>query len=69
MEKLDVRGLSCPIPVVKTKKLIDQGAKEIMIVGDSSVAMENVSKLAASCGYKINMKNSDKNNWEMEISK
>ncbi len=69
MEKLDVRGLSCPIPVVKTKKLIDKGAQGITILGDSSVAMENVSKLAASCGYKIDMKKSEKNDWEMEISK
>jgi len=69
VEKLDVRGLSCPIPVIRTKKLIDQGVAEIQIVGDSAVSRENVSKLARSCGYTVDMKVDDKNNWEMEIKK
>lgn len=69
MEKLDVRGLSCPIPVVKTKKMIDQGVTAIQIIGDSAVSRENVSKLARSYGYNVAMNIDDKNNWEMEISK
>jgi tRNA 2-thiouridine synthesizing protein A len=69
MEKLDVRGLSCPIPVVKTKKLIDQGVAAIQITGDSAVSRENVCKLARACGYNITMNVDDKNNWEMEIKK
>jgi len=69
MKKVDVRGLSCPIPVIKTKKLMDQGISEILVVGSSQVSLENVSKLARSSGYKINMKANDKNAWKMELSK
>jgi tRNA 2-thiouridine synthesizing protein A len=69
LEKLDVRGLSCPIPVVKTKKLIDQGLAELQIVGDSAESKENVGKLARSCGYTVVMNVDQKNNWEMEIKK
>ncbi len=69
VEKLDVRGLSCPIPVVKTKKMIDQGVANILITGDSAVSRENVSKLARSYGYSVTMNVDDKNNWEMEIRK
>ena len=69
MKKLDVRGLSCPIPVVKTKKMIDQGVAIIQITGDSAVSRENVSKLARSYGYSVTMNVDDKNNWEMEIKK
>ncbi len=69
MEKVDVRGLSCPIPVIKTKKLIDQGIGEILVIGSSQVSLENVSKLARSSGYIINVKANDKNAWEMELSK
>lgn len=69
MEKVDVRGLSCPMPVIKTKKVIDQGVKELLVVGTSQVSKENVSKLAKSNGYQVNMKVDNKDEWEMELSK
>ncbi len=69
MEKVDVRGLSCPLPVMKTKKLMDQGVNEILVVGSSQVALENVTKLARSAAYSINLKNDKKDAWELELSK
>ncbi|MBO8158643.1 sulfurtransferase TusA family protein [Thermosyntropha sp.] len=69
MEKVDVRGLSCPMPVLKTKKVMDSGAKEILVVGTSQVSKENVTKLARSQGYEVIMKVDNKDNWEMELRK
>lgn len=69
MEKLDVRGLSCPIPVVRTKKLLDQGCTELLIVGDSAPSKENVSRLAVSLGFKTEFKVDEKDNWELMIKK
>ena len=69
MEKVDVRGLSCPMPVIKTKKLMDKGVKELLVVGTSSVSKEYVSKLARSSGYQVIMKVDAKNEWEMELKK
>jgi len=69
MDKLDVRGLSCPVPVLRTKKAIDGGATEILIVGSSQVSKENVSKLAVSQGFTVNIKVDNKDLWEMEIKK
>lgn len=69
MERLDVRGLSCPIPVVRTKKLIDQGCTELLIVGDSAPSKENVSRLAVNMGFKTEFKVDEKDNWELEIKK
>lgn len=69
MEKVDVRGLSCPMPVLKTKKVMDSGAKEILVVGTSQVSKENVAKLARSQGYEVVMKIDNKDNWEMELRK
>ncbi|ABI69380.1 sulfurtransferase TusA family protein [Syntrophomonas wolfei] len=69
MEKVDVRGLSCPMPVIKTKKILDQGVKELLVIGTSSVSKENVSKLARSSGYQVTMKVDAKNEWEMELRK
>lgn len=69
MQKLDVRGLSCPLPVLKTKQVMDQGGHDILIVGTSQVSRDNVSKLAISQGYKVEMKVDSKDQWEMELHK
>ncbi|MEW6189705.1 MAG: sulfurtransferase TusA family protein [Actinomycetota bacterium] len=55
--EVDVRGLSCPLPVVKTKKALEQNPNEaIVVLIDSAVSMENVSRLARSKGYSVNVK-------------
>lgn len=69
MEKVDVRGLSCPMPVLKTKKAIDAGAAKLLIIGTSQVSKENVSKLAKASGYNVNITVDQKDSWEMEIHK
>lgn len=69
MEKIDVRGLSCPMPVIKVKKIMDKGSKEITVAGTSQVSKENVSKLAVLQGYKLNITVDGKDEWEMELTK
>jgi len=69
MEILDVRGLSCPIPVMKTKKALDKGLTELEITGDSQVSRENVSKYAVSQGFTVKMVSYSPNEWKMAISK
>lgn len=69
MEKIDVRGLSCPMPVIRTKKAMDQGAQELLVVGTSQVSKENVLKLAASQGYQAEFIVDGKDNWEMKLSR
>jgi len=54
MIEVDVRGLSCPIPVVKTMDAMDENpTAEIVVLCDAEVAKENVSRLARSRGYAI----------------
>jgi len=54
MTEVDVRGFSCPIPVVRTKKAMDENPEEIVtVLVESSVSKENVSRLAQSKGYSI----------------
>ncbi|MEN6327560.1 MAG: sulfurtransferase TusA family protein [Syntrophomonas sp.] len=69
MDMVDVRGLSCPLPVIKTKKFIDQGINSLLVVGTSQVSKENVGKLAISHGYQITMKVDKKDSWEMQLDK
>jgi len=54
MVEIDARGFSCPIPVVRTKKAIEVNPKEtITVLVDSAVSKENVSRLAKSKGYSV----------------
>jgi tRNA 2-thiouridine synthesizing protein A len=54
MIEVDVRGFSCPIPVVKTKKAMDENLTEpIGVLVESAVSKENVSRLAKSKGYSV----------------
>ena len=54
MIEVDVRGLSCPIPVLKTKEAMDDNPEaEIRVFGDTEASKENVSRLARSRGYEV----------------
>jgi tRNA 2-thiouridine synthesizing protein A len=56
MTEIDVRGLSCPIPVIRTKEAMEsKPADEIMVLVDSNVAKENVSRLAKSKKYVVQL--------------
>ena len=56
MTEVDVRGFSCPIPVVKTKKAMEDNPGEVLIVLlETEVSMENVSRLAGSRGYSVSV--------------
>jgi tRNA 2-thiouridine synthesizing protein A len=54
MAEVDVRGYSCPIPVVKTKRAMDENPEDILtVLLETEVSKENVSRLARSRGYAV----------------
>ncbi len=60
MIEVDSRGFSCPIPVVKTKKAFDENPKEpITVLVDTEVSKENVSRLAKSRGYSVEVEQTE----------
>ena len=60
MLELDLRGFGCPIPVVKTKKAMDEKPGEpISILLESAVTRENVTRLAESRNYRVESENAD----------
>jgi len=62
MIEIDARGLSCPIPVAKTKQVMEKNpSDEITVLVDSNVAKENVIRLAESKKYSVEVQavNSD----------
>jgi tRNA 2-thiouridine synthesizing protein A len=58
--EVDVRGFSCPVPVVKTKKAMETNpGKELTVLVETAVSRENVSRLARNQGYSINVESVD----------
>jgi selenium metabolism protein YedF len=48
-EKVDLRGLTCPEPVIRTKKLFDnQEVQDVVALVDDDVCVNNLKRLARS---------------------
>ena len=51
---VDARGLSCPQPVVETKKAMNSQAEgTIMVLVDTVTSRENVSRLGRNQGWNV----------------
>ena len=60
---VDARGEQCPIPVVKTKKVLDsiQGNAEITVLVDNETAVQNLTRMGQHAGAAVTSeKKSDK---------
>ena len=53
MEKIDVRGMSCPQPVLMTKKAIEKYPDGIDILVDNNTAKNNITRFLGNLGYKL----------------
>lgn len=54
--EIDTRGYSCPIPVVQTKKAMDENpGKEIRVLADNQTAVQNVTRLGKNSGYSVDV--------------
>jgi selenium metabolism protein YedF len=59
-ERLDLRGLMCPEPVLRTKRVLDgkpEGAVEVLV--DSDINVMNLTRLANSLGLYLESRQSD----------
>lgn len=56
MITVNAMGDNCPIPVIKTKKAMEAltGPETIEVLVDNEIAVQNVSKMAAANGGKVN---------------
>ena len=55
-ELVDARGLSCPVPVIKTKAALEViTSGEVVVLLDEEVAKENVLRLARSLGCNVDV--------------
>ncbi|MDO4492339.1 MAG: sulfurtransferase TusA family protein [Clostridia bacterium] len=54
MANIDARGLVCPMPAALTLKAIKSGEpKEIVVLADDPCALENITRLAETSGYRV----------------
>lgn len=68
MKQLDMRGKACPMPVIETKKILEEvkKAEEVRVLVDNEIAVQNLTKLAGHEGMKaLSEKHSDK---EFEVT-
>ncbi|MFT7002697.1 MAG: tRNA 2-thiouridine synthesizing protein A [Sulfurimonas sp.] len=69
MKTIDVRGLSCPAPVLELKNVIDSGALEIKVISDCGASVENIQRFAEKMGFSIVMNKLDEYSTEFMLSK
>jgi selenium metabolism protein YedF len=56
MEYIDLKGMSCPLPVIETKKLIEAGSvEELEVFLDQGPPRENVTRFLESRGYRVSV--------------
>lgn len=53
MKTVDARGKACPMPVMMARKEMDLGEKELLVLVDNTIAVENVTKMAKSQNYDV----------------
>lgn len=53
MITVDARGLSCPQPVIETKKALASHPQEAVVIVDNVAAKENVTRYAGVMGYEV----------------
>ncbi len=59
MKHVDAIGLSCPQPVLLTKKALAASPEGIEVEVDNATACGNVTRFAESLGYKVAVKEAD----------
>jgi len=59
-EKIDVCGLSCPQPVIKTrKKILEMKSGILEVLVDTGTSRDNVSRMAEKEGWKVEVAEKD----------
>ncbi len=53
--ELDCQGMACPMPVIMTKKALEQRPEVLTVLVDNTAAKENVTKFAIANGYGVSI--------------
>jgi len=59
MTEVDVRGLSCPLPVMETRRALNACAgSDMVVLADSGTAKANIVHLLEDQGFAVNVEES-----------
>ncbi len=54
MKTIDARGLSCPQPAMMTRQALQKmGTGKLEVLVDSGTSRDNVSRMAANAGWRV----------------
>ena len=59
MKTIDTCGMSCPQPVLMTKKALDEEKDGIDVIVDNNTAKENVRRFMKNSGYSVEIEEKD----------
>ncbi|MBF4509666.1 MAG: sulfurtransferase TusA family protein [Aeromicrobium sp.] len=55
VKEVDARGLSCPMPLMLTKKALEDGPAEVLVHADSGTSKQNVVGFLSDQGYTVSV--------------
>lgn len=59
MEKVNTCGMSCPQPILMTKKALEKNPQGVDIIVDNNTAKNNVERFLKKYGYKMKITEND----------
>ncbi|HNQ19309.1 MAG TPA: sulfurtransferase TusA family protein [Smithellaceae bacterium] len=69
MITVDVRGLGCPVPVIRTKEAMEKNPDQtINVLLDSEAAKENVSRMAQSKKYAMKIEQGEDEEYKLVLT-
>ena len=67
MVELDVRGLSCPEPVLNLKPLLERRESIIKVLCSYGASSDNICRLAKQYGYNVESKTENSEDLELSL--
>lgn len=61
LKQIDGRGVSCPQPVLMTKKALEDDRNGVEVIVDNTTAKMNVERYLKNLGYKVQISNDNEN--------
>jgi selenium metabolism protein YedF len=65
---IDAKGLTCPQPVILTKKALDS-CSEVIVIVDNATAVENIKRLASGAGCSVEVAEESDGIFKMHLKK
>ena len=56
MKRIDTCGMSCPQPVLMTKKSLEENPEGLDVIVDNNTAKGNVERFLKNAGYTVSIK-------------